>query len=333
MLSVLAVRVLRTLLIVLAATLGVGLLDRFGYSAWLEWSLGSGSIQWLWDEEALGTVRRPARFMATLDVEIDRPAPEARLFLTADGSYFAFVNSHWVGANRFTEGQWDAYAVGAVVREGNNRIEVEVSSPTGTGGLLACLRLGPDEPCRVISGSDWRIGRYRDIEGRGRAPIEVASAVPVTWRPTPFGRWRPPTRVESRPLVSSCFDTTRRIAAYRTVEEGDKNVPVRRLWWRQTRHGIVVVRLEGRTAQNGTLLFGPRGDEPAPPENALPIVTSPGQRIFRVIEPRALRYLTVVGAPEVQEAWIFPRRPDCAGYTVSPAAGPALPLFGIPLPQ
>jgi hypothetical protein len=312
--------------------------------AWLAWAQlpgrgllsprapATGEAEWIW-LEGPRMRRAPAAFYALRDVELAEPAPAAELMVLADEEYQAFVNRRWIGFGAWRPGGTiDRYAVGELLRPGTNRLVIEVRSGRGAGGLLVSLVDPASGRVAAASDDDWRIaahhadglfegwgpiahlpravslgrpptGRWGALEAgplRRSPPASGGRLQPVRVRPLGVGRWRPP------------------VAGVRVPRPARGRAGVLLDWGRPV-SGHLSIRLLTHDGLRTALLF--TGTEPVDPlggigdgalgdhDGAVPdaaVIVIPGRRGWTDAVARRFRYVAVLGATPVVEAWVDP---------------------------
>ena len=268
----------------------------------------------------------PVAFFAaqpfTLDAEdlaeLRRPEVSAALDMVADESYVVYLNGQWLGGNTFhPDRPTDRYLVTPWLRNGENRLVVELRSQRGVGGLLASLRLlGPDSERTVIATrGDRRIYRryHPDLFRLDRWPPGSESA--RVWAPPPTGRWRPAPASGNRPIpFATPADedhpdgpprfTPRRTRRLWGRDWTDLGRPRRRLpslgpkvlfdWGREV-SGYLFFDLPNRNHPPALAWFGDQAPDPfdRSPDNVL--IFTPGLDQWRAIHPRRFRYVLLIG--------------------------------------
>lgn len=156
---------------------------------------------WIWAADIdPGDQRRApetAGFYTSRDFELEHIPPAAWLEIVADEAYVLYLNGRWLGAGTYRSGEpADLYPVESLLRQGNNRIAVELRSVRGVGGLLASLRIdGSDRPLLKSDGG-WKI--YRRAEPALFNPEQplAGGKAPQVWGGYATGRWRVAPAVE-----------------------------------------------------------------------------------------------------------------------------------------
>lgn len=301
----------RFLLIVLSVLVGLAVVERV-----LEPLRGRDdleSAQWIW---APGEWRspRPVAFLAARDFELGASSGPLRLAITADEEFVAYLNGKLVGRGRFDAGPLEAIDIGAVARQGRNRLVVEARSSRGAGGLRATLWQG----ARVIVATDpsWRV--YRALEPgllRGWLPLDGGVAA-ASWGAPPVGRWGKQTLVEGQ---LSRWSNEIRVA---TVVRGRSLAP-RTPWFRDWPREAVTPALRGASVidfgrpidgylslryvgEGDALLFVGLDRSPDPkalrPDHV--VVRVPGASVWSDVQLRRVRYVLSIGDSRLVGAWI-----------------------------
>jgi hypothetical protein len=139
--------------------------------------LQTGDARWIWARQELPEPA-PVRFVASRELALSAiSAGRAKARIFVDRRYVLRINGSFVGEGEQRPGDTlQAYDVSRFLIEGNNRLSIEASSPTGAGGILFWLDPGNGRP--VVSDSHWEI-RLSDIE--------VHSA--IVWGRPPMYPW------------------------------------------------------------------------------------------------------------------------------------------------
>jgi len=177
---------------------------------WLRsrYGLPTHGAEWIWVADA-AMAAKPVAVWAVRDVDVgDRPPAYARLLISADEEYLAWVNGRLVGAGDYLpRAPMDELILDGAMGVGWNRIVVELRSVRGAGGLLASLEVGDSPEAgrrRQLLRSDetWRIYRER-AQGllQGWAPADGGEPA-IVWQVPPTGRWPAPEELEEVPPLS-----------------------------------------------------------------------------------------------------------------------------------
>ncbi|ACQ81923.1 alpha-L-rhamnosidase [Beutenbergia cavernae DSM 12333] len=154
------------------------------------------AARWIWDDGEPSPRNAWRCFRRT--VTIDDDEPDARLRVTADTRYVAYVNGVRVGhgpVRGFPE-HWfvDDWEVGHLLRPGANVVAVLVrhdgvatfSSLRARGGLLAQLDL-PASSTHVVSDPSWQVATHAGFDARSPRicpQLAFVEVVDGAWQPT-----------------------------------------------------------------------------------------------------------------------------------------------------
>lgn len=187
---------------------------------WLRsrYGLPTQGAQWIWVADA-ARAAKPVAVWAVRDVDVgDRRPAYARLLITADEEYLAWVNGRLVGAGTYVaRAPMDELILDGVLDAGWNRVVIELRSVRGAGGLLASLEVGDaaqqGQRSQVLrTDENWRIYRERReglLEGWSAAD---GGKPPVVWQVPPTGRWPAPAEVQEVPPLYERLGTARSAA-------------------------------------------------------------------------------------------------------------------------
>ncbi len=158
----------------------------------------TGNAEWIWPRDADATAGRPAAYLLLVDFEVPAGAGTAgaRLFVAADAEYAVHLNGPPIARGVFRLGEpIDEFEVGRLLREGVNRLALDVRVPHGDGAALAGIELS-DGTMPVVSDAAWRFSRaWRDDLVEGREELTDAGLGRVrSWGRPPIGRWGPISR-------------------------------------------------------------------------------------------------------------------------------------------
>lgn len=269
--------------------------------------------RWIWAEGAYDEGDALA-FYAARDFEIEAVGT-ARLALTADETYLVYVNGYRVGAGSYRG--WspvDEYDISPLLREGLNRIVVELRSSRGAGGFLAVLELMPEDQSTrscIVSDESWRIFRRYEPGLLGGWTQLSGGEIPKLWHRPPAGRWRLGSTAKRQPnLFQSAIEPLRRLPLrlqqQHSSEWHELQWPVLRrvpgvgphqLYdWGRVVEGLLSFDLISAEGQPGLLYVGL---EPPDPEQQRPdtvILPVPGRRHWEDAYLRRFRYALIVGA-------------------------------------
>ncbi len=155
----------------------------------------TGDARWIWARHRMND-NQPVAFFAARDFTLPAHRVYTHLKVLGDPEYTVFLNGREVAGRRIegrrgedVERVIDVYDVTPLVRTGANRIVIAVRAPSGAGGLIASIDIGPEAANWVVTGSDWKIHRRWD-------PRILKSDAGITgWQPPviigepPVGRW------------------------------------------------------------------------------------------------------------------------------------------------
>ncbi|MGC8916928.1 MAG: hypothetical protein ACP5NF_08120 [Thermoanaerobaculum sp.] len=138
----------------------------------------TGDARWVWVTSELEKPY-PTRGVFVASFRVSSPAPGALLKVCADREYVAFVNGVPAGCGWSRPGfRLDVYDVSHLLRPGENRVEIEVRSPTPVGGLLASLDLPEHGPNAIITGRDFAL---KTREGLAAPPVDWGAPPRYPW--------------------------------------------------------------------------------------------------------------------------------------------------------
>ena len=299
----------------------------------------NAGAQWIWSLPR-GEHGAPTAVFAAKDFTLDFKPVRAEVEIAGDEEYQLLINGRGVAAGRYRE-QLDAYPVGRILRQGGNRIVVELRSARGVGGLL--LRLHVDgangERTTIVSDGSWRTMR-RYVQGFSR-PTSRSWGEPVrVWGTPPTGRW-------------NAIGNVRRALTLRRLQGGKERrpqpsrraMPLGRRWlttgeyggeplgkwvtfdFGREKVGFVNLKFAAQYSENGLLFYGlhrPKDGIETPDEA---IIRTPGRGHWTSSAPARFRYVTVVGAPQVTHAEVLEVVPQLAHDLMGRRQ--VEPLFGV----
>ncbi|KDA53214.1 hypothetical protein EG19_06930 [Thermoanaerobaculum aquaticum] len=147
----------------------------------------TGEARWVWVTAELERPY-PTRGVFVATFAVAEPGPGALLKVAADREYVAWVNNVPAACGWSRPGfRLDVYGISHLLRPGENRVRIEVRSPTPVGGLLASVDLPGQKTNAVVTGRDFL------LETR-EGPVPP----PVVWGSPPRYPWSFP-RAFSRP--------------------------------------------------------------------------------------------------------------------------------------
>ena len=299
----------------------------------------SGRAQWIWSEDNPYS-KLPAAFYALRDFELDAVPPRARLLISADEEYLAYLNSARVGSNRWSPGApLDAYDVAPLLRVGRNRLAVELRSANGIGGCVVRLQRAPGEADILGTGRSWRIVRTANADTLTQS-VWPQGDPPILWGHSPIGRWNSP-RAVPRPLFGRTVvgAASRKPQSYRALDRANRWWPWPRwgrrgnrtpqvvLDWGEEVTGYLNLRFRDVEPRVGLLWFG--STPPEPRREAVAdgvVVTVAGRGSWHDAVPRRFRYVAAVGLRGLAGAQVQTLAgADLAPFQPAPLAG----VFGL----
>lgn len=269
---------------------------------------------WIWAADAGQT---PSAFFAAREFELTEALAvhaEGRLAIIADESYVVFLNGHYLGANSYHQAAAiDTYDVSGLLRQGRNRILVQLRSQRGVGGLLADLRVSDASSIDqvrpiLVSDDSWQIFRRHhpmlsdlDTPLTGGEPADV-------WQLSPTGRWRPSGELTPRPLLPR-QKKQKRLSPWRMRSpHNDHWIDLKRprrhrpyvgaeilFDWGRVVEGLLYFDLPSTDTPPALIYFG---DEPPDRQQVAPdhiLIPMPGIDQWRDLHPRRFRYVLLVG--------------------------------------
>jgi hypothetical protein len=147
----------------------------------------TGRARWIWPRVEMSS-EIPVAFFATRDFDLPANRYYTHIKIAADPEYTLYFNGREIASRRATDASGlDVYDVGALSRDGRNRIVVAVRSVKGAGGLLATVDIAPEVENFVITDRGWKVSRVWSPELLLR---DVASSeTPSEVGEPPVGRW------------------------------------------------------------------------------------------------------------------------------------------------
>jgi hypothetical protein len=309
-----------------AGTLLLMWLEGFARPAWLEQTLPAGGAEWIWADVEAG--EDWVAFFAVRDFELPSlPDSRASLVISADEEYVAFLNGKAVGSGAFRQGEaLDSYDVTPIIRQGENRLLVELRSSRGIGGFLASLEAGNETI--VVSDGSWRVvEEYREDFKWPREPLGETTPV-VVWGRSPTGRWGAGGGVNPRPRLLDQLLSRRPLPAAlmgagpeprkwtRLPADPNREEPLGS--WVTFDFGRVVEGYLNVVTANrggGKGLYWIGTETPPDPRSGRPtgnLVLMVGQGSWTDAVPRTFRFVTVVSLAEIAGARAFVLEPDLA---------------------
>lgn len=113
---------------------------------------------WIW-HPTVGEAAATVRFQKTFDLPKGTMPKRARLMITADDAFTVWLNGERIG-NGTSWQQTGSFDVTQRLREGSNRVAVEVVNGGGNGGVIAGLKIWADDggAPNFKTGADWLCG-------------------------------------------------------------------------------------------------------------------------------------------------------------------------------
>ncbi len=296
-----------------------------------------GGASWIWTSGGLDS-HEPVAFYAVADFEIEVAGP-ARLAITADETYAAYLNGRRVGSGAYRAGApADLYDVGADLEAGWNRLAVELASSRGAGGLLASLRSAGRQV--LVTGGGW--GVLRRYAGGILRGWTLAGGEPArVWQLHPTGRWSVAAAAERAALPIDLPE--RRALRFRGFWDGSPwreldavkkrfSEQGSRLYfdWGEEVTGFLTLELADDGGGAGLLYVGTELPAEDPPADAL-IVPVPGRGVWIDVHPRTFRYAYLVGVPLREAPTVQLLAPEIASRLAPPA--PRRGVFGLEPPR
>jgi hypothetical protein len=295
--------------LVAAAVLGCALAARGLRVAQARWTSPTGAAEWIWIPTSRGE-RYPVAFFALRDFALDAPPAAARLALIADEEYVLTLNARRVGAGGWGPGRpLDVYEVAPLLRAGGNRLEIELRSSRGIGGLLLELTEAGGRPI-LVSDRSWRLAR-RDDPGwlRGWRPFSMAGEPVASWGLPPLGRWGKPQPGPLRPLWD--------VEVTGSPIEG----------WDQEVVGYLELRLTPTDELRSALLFFDDA------ERGVPVIVPAGARSWLDSQPRRFRSLRLVGLSGEFKTRVLPVAPQTLARLARPRREEGPGVMGLAAPR
>lgn len=291
-------------------------------------TLPTGEAQWIWKARDRKD-HYPTAFYAIRDFDLETPPARARLLITADEEYVVTLNGKRIGAGAYLSrnapgsagSTLDAYEVGPLLRQGGNRLLVELRSGRGAGGLLATLHGEATGKRLVITDEKWRIFPRHELGlVRGWLPIgrgdEDDGEAAFCWGYPPIARWGRPRAGKPEPLLAagpllpaaSAHPLNLGSAFGRGARETRRppGWPVLYDWGREV-EGRLALDLPAAKQPGAALLFV--GNEPPDPLRTPPtaaVLIMPGRHDWLDALPRRFRYALVLGLVRPATAAVLP---------------------------
>ncbi|HEY6929871.1 MAG TPA: hypothetical protein VJA66_09375 [Thermoanaerobaculia bacterium] len=131
--------------------------------------LATGAARWIWAMRDLPE-KSPIRFTVKKEFALTRPSSPSRARIFVDRAYELRVNGSLVGSGSQKPGDaLDAYELFPTLKPGRNEISIDVSSPTGAGGIL--FWLDPGDGRTIVSDGSWDVDSKPGAEKPGRAAV------------------------------------------------------------------------------------------------------------------------------------------------------------------
>lgn len=297
--------------LIAAAILGSAAAARGLRVAQARWTSPTGAAEWIWIPTSRGE-RYPAAFFVLRDFALDAPPASARLAVTADEEYVLTLNARRVGVGGWVPGApLDVYEVAPLLRAGGNRLEIELRSSRGIGGLLLQLTDAEGRPI-LVSDRSWRLARRDDSELiRGRQPLEALGEPVASWGLPPLGRWGEPRPGPLLPL----WDQEVTGPPVRALRDGSGEVA-----------GYLELRLPPARERRTALVFFDDA------ERGVPVVVPAGAERWLDSQPRRFRALRLVGISGRFAARVFPVSPEILARRSRPRREDSPGLMGLEAP-
>jgi hypothetical protein len=305
---------------------------------WFPALLGAAAIEraWIWTSDPPRRVE-PRAFFAVRDFELGAPPAAAVLELLGDPEYVAFLNGARVGSGRAGgEPRIDRYEVAPLLRAGENRLVLELRSPSG-GGVATARLVDGAERVLAAADADWLVYRSAWRGLLAGDPLYPTGRVAVV-ATTPFARWAAAAPGPLLPLFEAAV-AGEAVApeAVRTPPDAAWRRPGppprrRRLGGRVEADfgrevtGYLQLSFDRRAPARGLLRFASEAGFAADGEPDA-IVLSPANRgSWQDALPRRFRYVEVVGIEELSRIALFPV--GAAAFARLAPPPPPAPLLG-----
>jgi len=288
----------------------------------LEWAgalrdRGQPERAWYWID---GDPRdpRPVAFFAVRDFELAERPEGAVAEVLGDQEYILSINGERIGSNRYRAGAaLDRYEIERWLRPGDNRVVLELRSPTAAGGFTFRLT-GAGGRDLLAGAAPWHIQRtyFRALFPGGAAPpAPEASLVGKA----PIGRWGVPSPGPLRPAFLDLLAVPRVVPAVRYRKDASAWHRLRTKGRRKESlgprvefdfgapvTGYLQLEVRGREAATGLLRFSltPGISEPGPIHGLATII--PQRGLWQDAVARRFRYVDVLGLDGVSGAGVLP---------------------------
>jgi len=306
---------------------------------------------WIWRDHDLRHVQA-AGFYAVKEIDLVEPPAEAEIRILGDAEYVLTLNGARIGSNRYRAGAaLDSYRVKGGLKEGRNRLVVELRSPSGAGGFWFELRAGGQQLVR--SDGSWTIYETRWDGLLGERPMPPGRRPRLLGR-SPLGRWgNPPAGperptfadvlVEVKPLTAQLFRLSgpdrpwqtvvghgRRSASFGPLVEFDFGVERTGYLWLAYREAA-----NRKSAAPASAVLVAFGEQPigAPPWAADALFQPiPGAGGYQDSTMRKFRYVAVAGLPGIFRAKVLPTT-DAGWQALAPGGPTGVGVFGVRPPR
>jgi hypothetical protein len=120
--------------------------------------LATGAARWIWATRDLPEAA-PVHFTVKKEFALTRPVSPSRARIFVDGAYELRVNGSLVGSGSKKPGDaLDAYELFPTLKPVRNEISIDVSSPSGAGGIL--FWLDPGDGHAIVSEGSWEVDSW-----------------------------------------------------------------------------------------------------------------------------------------------------------------------------
>jgi hypothetical protein len=169
-----------------------------------KFSRSTGRALWLWSDHRVadGVPDQPEAFFLARDFDLPAAAPFVHIRVAADPEYTLWYNGMEIGGRTANGEEIDRFDVTALARPGPNRIVLAIRSPSGIGGVLATVDLGPMRQNWLGTDERWRLYREWSDALLRPGPVSLPHQPPRALGRPPFGRWNYPREREGEPYGS-----------------------------------------------------------------------------------------------------------------------------------